>query len=77
MSTKMTVKESTGMVIKDLKLANAVKIGHHEVSYFHSDHYNITIQNSMMIKISKKLRHDGEKPEEVHTTVMNAISWHK
>ena len=69
--------DQPGMVLKDLKLANAVKIGHHEVAYFTSDNYDLTIKNSMMITICKKIRRDGDKPEQVYTTVMNAISWHK
>ena len=46
--------DQPGMVLKDLKLANAVKIGHHEVAYFTSDNYDLTIKNSMMITICKR-----------------------
>ena len=66
--TKPKTKEGT--FVNHLKLANSVKIGHNEMSYFTSEGYDLNI-NGLIIKIVKK----DKVNSTVYTSVMNAISW--
>jgi len=62
-----------GIVLKDLKLANAVKIGRREAAYFNENEYLIELRANMIIYVEEKM----DRPNSVYTTIMNAISWHK
>jgi hypothetical protein len=53
-----------------VKLSNSVKCHTKEETYFHTDHYDITREETFLIKI--KHRASGD---EIYSSIMNAISW--
>jgi len=71
-------KPTDGVVLRDLKLANAVKVGTMEETYLDCNKYELHMHNNLVISI-KKIVPPGSTIEAVtvYTSVMNAIYWRK
>lgn len=70
--------KSVGVPLKDLKVANAIKVASKELTYMGSEHYDIRMHNNLFIEVTNKVPPGHKTPKDtVYTSIMNAISWHK
>lgn len=58
------------LILKDMKVANAVKCGKREEFYFNSAQYALKLYNSICVRIENK-----NTKESANTTLMNVISF--